>query len=283
MSIDLYIYSGLGNIIAIIDSLRNDISINSEDVLKIYQNHKIDFDQLILVLPPEEPKNDFDAKIYNNDGSIASNCINGARCVSKFLEDHSLCASKKVKVKTDGGIWYLESLSEDRFSASFEILEEINQVTLDIEGQELFIECIELGNPHGVTFVDRDSKVDLSVMGEKLQTNKLFPDGVNFGLANIVNDNEINLRVYERGVGETLACGSGACAAALIGIKNKAMSSPVKVNFKQGSILVDYKIGSRKIYAEGSATFLEEIEISDNLSTQTIEDVNRMLGRKKDT
>ena len=261
MPIDLYIYSGLGNIIAIIDSLRNDISINSEEVLKIYQNHKIDFDQLILVLPPKEPKNDFDAKIYNNDGSIASNCINGARCVSKFLEDHSLCASKKVKVNTDGGIWYLESLSEDRFSASFEILEEINQVTLDIEGQELFLECIELGNPHGVTFVDRDSKIDLSVMGEKLQTNKLFPDGVNFGLANKVNDNEINLKVYERGVGETLACGSGACAAAVIGISNKAMSSPVKVNFKQGSILVDYKIGSRKIYAEGSATFLEEIEI----------------------
>ena len=214
-----------------------------------------------MVLPPKEPKNDFDAKIYNNDGSIASNCINGARCVSKFLEDHSLCASNEVKVKTDGGIWHLESLSEDRFSASFEILEEINQVTLNIEGQELFLECIELGNPHGVTFVDRDSKVDLSVMGEKLQTNKLFPDGVNFGLANIVNDNEINLSVYERGVGETLACGSGACAAALIGITNKAMSSPVKVNFKQGSILVDYKIGSRKIYAEGSATFLEEIEI----------------------
>ena len=261
MPIDLYIYSGLGNIIAIIDSLRNDISINSEDVLKIHQNHKIDFDQLILVLPPEEPKNDFDAKIYNNDASIASNCINGARCVSKFIEDQSLCASKKVKVKTDGGIWYLESLSEDRFSASFEISEEINQVTMDIEGQELFLECIELGNPHGVTFVDRDSKVDLSVMGEKLQTNKLFPDGVNFGLANIVNDNEINLRVYERGVGETLACGSGACAAALIGITNKAMSSPVKVNFKQGSILVDYKTGSRKIYAEGPATFLEEIEI----------------------
>ena len=261
MPIDLYIYSGLGNIIAIIDSLRNDISISSKDVLKIYQNHKIDFDQLIMLLPPNEPKNDFDAKIFNNDGSIASNCINGARCVSKFVEDHSLCASKKVKVKTDGGIWCLESLSEDRFSASFEILEEINRVTLDIEGQELFLECIELGNPHGVTFVDRDSKVDLSVMGEKLQTNKLFPDGVNFGLANKVNDNEINLKVYERGVGETLACGSGACAAAVIGISNKAMSSPVKVNFKQGSILVDYKIGSRKIYAEGSATFLEKIEI----------------------
>ena len=79
--------------------------------------------------------------------------------------------------------------------------------------------------------------------------------------ANKVNDNEINLKVYERGVGETLACGSGACAAAVIGISNKGLSSPVKVNFNQGSILVDYKIGSRKIYAEGSATFLEEIEI----------------------
>ena len=143
MPIDLYIYSGLGNIIAIIDSLRNDISINSEDVLKIYQSHKIDFDQLIMVLPPKEPENNFDAKIYNNDGSIASNCINGARCVSKFIEDHSLCASKKIKVNTDGGIWYLESLSEDKFSASFEFLEEINQVTLDIGGQDLFLDCIE--------------------------------------------------------------------------------------------------------------------------------------------
>ena len=152
-------------------------------------------------------------------------------------------------------------MSEDKFSASFEILEEINQVTLDIGGQELFLDCIELGNPHGVTFEDRGSKIDFPVMGEKLQTNKLFPDGVNFGLANKVNDNEINLKVYERGVGETLACGSGACAAAVIGISNKAMSSPVKVNFKQGSILVDYKTGSRKIYAEGPATFLEEIEI----------------------
>ena len=77
------------------------------------------------------------------------------------------------------------------------------------------------------------------------KTNKLFPDGVNFGLANKVNDNEINLKVYERGVGETLACGSGACAAAVIGISNKGLSSPVKVNFNQGSILVDYKKGSR--------------------------------------
>ena len=214
-----------------------------------------------MVSPPKEPKNDFDAKIFNNDGSIASNCINGARCVSKFIEDYSLCASKKVKVNTVGGIWYLESLSKDKFSASFEFLEEINQVTLDIGGKELFLDCIELGNPHGVTFEDRGSKIDFTVMGEKLQTNKLFPDGVNFGLANKVNDNEINLKVYERGVGETLACGSGACAAAVIGISNKAMSSPVKVNFKQGSILVDYKIGARKIYAEASATFLEEIEI----------------------
>ena len=92
MALNLYIYSGLGNIIAIVDSVREDISLDAEDVLNLHNNKSISFDQLIQVLPPQDPENDFDVEIYNNDGSTASNCINGARCVAKFIEDHSLSA-----------------------------------------------------------------------------------------------------------------------------------------------------------------------------------------------
>ena len=119
MQSNLYIYSGLGNIIAIMDSIRKNLSIESKDVVHLNQNLNIKFDQLILVLPPKDHENDFDVKIYNNDGSIASNCINGARCVAKFIEDHSLSALKKLTVNTDGGIWHLETLRKDNFKASF--------------------------------------------------------------------------------------------------------------------------------------------------------------------
>ena len=142
MYLDLQIYSGLGNIIAIVDSVRKDISIDSKIVISLYENKGINFDQLIQILPPLSPKNDFDVKIYNNDGSLALNCINGARCVSKFVEDNSLSAAKKIKVSTDGGLWHLQAKSKEEFSASFEITNSINQITLDLGEENLILDCI---------------------------------------------------------------------------------------------------------------------------------------------
>ena len=261
MLTNLYIYSGLGNIIAIIDSLREEVSVNSNDVVSLYSNQAINFDQLIHVLPPKDQNNDFDVKIYNNDGSLAANCINGARCVSKFIEDNDLSASKKIKVSTDGGLWYLEAINADRFSASFLLSDTIKHLELELDSQDLSLDCINLGNPHGVNFERIDSDLDFLSTGKQLQHSQHFPDGVNFGLANKISDNEIDLRVYERGVGETLACGSGACAAAVIGIIQQEMDSPVKVNFQEGSLLVDYKVESRMINTEGAAAFVEERKI----------------------
>ncbi len=261
MSMNLYIYSGLGNIIAIVDSLREDISIHSSDVVKLHHNKSVNFDQLINILPPIDKDNDFDVKIYNNDGSLASNCINGARCVSKFIADNELSAYKKIKVFTDGGIWHLEVINQDRYSASFLISDDIENIEFNLENQDLSLDCINLGNPHGVNFKKMDSDQDFKSIGKELQNNKKLPDGINFGWANKVSDNEIDLRVYERGVGETMACGSGACAAAIIGIHKQDMISPIKVNFKEGSLLIDYKLESKMISAEGSANFIEERKI----------------------
>ena len=261
MFINLYIYSGLGNIIAIVDSIRENVSIHSSDVAKIYRNKSVHFDQLINILPPADQNNDFDVNIYNNDGSRASNCINGARCVSKFIEDNALSAHKKIKVLTDGGIWYLEAMNQDKYSASFFVSGDIEHIIFNLADQDLSLDCINLGNPHGVNFKKMDSDQDFLKIGKELQNNKELPDGINFGLAHKVDEREINLRVYERGVGETLACGSGACAAAIVGIHKENMVSPVKVNFKEGSLLIDYKLESKMISAVGSATFIEERKI----------------------
>ena len=159
MKINVFIYSGLGNIIAIVESIRQDIKITAEEV-KNLKEKKIDFDQLILILPPSEPVNDFDVKIFNNDASIASNCINGARCVSKFVKDKSLCISEKISIKTDGGIWNLEVLGDDTFSASFLLSEKIDQVFLNLDGTDTKLDCIKLGNPHGVLYEEKNSKID---------------------------------------------------------------------------------------------------------------------------
>ena len=137
MYLDLQIYSGLGNIIAIVDAVRKDISIDSKIVLSLYKNKGINFDQLIQILPPQSPENDFDVKIYNNDGSVALNCINGARCVSKFVEDNSLSATKEIKVSTDGGLWLLQAKSKEQFSASFIMTNPVDQITLDLEEENL--------------------------------------------------------------------------------------------------------------------------------------------------
>jgi len=260
MAINVFIYSGLGNIIAIVESIRDGIKFTAEDVRGL-KDKRIDFDQLILILPPSDPINDFDVKIFNNDASVATNCINGARCVSKFIEDQSLSASKKLSIKTDGGIWDLKALGDDNFVASFFLSDEINQIFLNLDGVDTNLDCIKLGNPHGVLYEEKNSKIDFLKSGEYLQSHETFPDGVNFGMAHKINESEIDLKVFERGVGETLACGSGACAAAIIGIQKKEMVSPIKVNFQEGSLLIDYKQDLGVVSAEGSAHFIEKIEI----------------------
>ena len=262
MVTNLYIYSGLGNIIGILDSLSTDLSINSEDIVNLYKNTDIEFDQLIMVLPPQNHEHDLDVKIFNNDGSTASNCINGARCVSKFIQDESLLPFKDLKVNTKGGLWHLKAISDKEFSASFLIDDKISKIELTSFDEPLNLDCIDLGNPHGVTFSAHEPNFEFLKVGENLQNNEYFPDGVNFGLANKVDEYEINLRVFERGAGETLACGSGACAAAVIGILKGELCSPVKVNFQLGSLLIDYEENSKMLSAKGEATFLEIREIT---------------------
>ena len=274
MILNLYIYSGLGNIIALVDLVREDLYLSPKEVLKIAELDGVEFDQLISILPPESPDVDLSAEIFNADGSIAKNCINGARCLTKFVVDEELIAKKELSVTTLGGLWNLKAHQNGEYSVRFsnpnnlEIKNNLPPETADhkhfisVEGNEIEIGVIDLGNPHAVSFQKMINGMSLKSLGEALQNSDWFPEGVNFGFGKIISSNEIELRVYERGVGETLACGSGACAAALIALQDKAIETPVKVNFKKGSIFIDYNIENKEIFAKGEAEFIKQINVT---------------------
>ena len=274
MELNLYIYSGLGNIIALVDLLREDLNLSPEEVVKIAGSEGVEFDQLISILPPDNPDVDLSAEIYNADGSIAKNCINGARCLTKFVIDEELIAKNELSVTTLGGLWNLKAHQNGEYSVKFlnpnnlAIKNNLPPETVNhkhiisVEGNEIEIGVIDLGNPHAVSFEEMIDGMSLKYLGETLQNSDWFPEGVNLSVGKIISSNEIELRVYERGVGETLACGSGACAAALIAIQDKAIETPVKVNFEKGSIFIDYNIENKEILAKGEAEFIKQINIT---------------------
>jgi len=274
MELKLYIYSGLGNIIALVDLLREEFGFNSRDIVKILEVEGVNFDQLISILPPESPDVDLAVEIYNKDGSIAKNCINGARCLTKFVQDEGLIANKELLVNTLGGLWHLKAHKNGDYSVKFtnpdnqEIKDNLppenskNKHVIPFKDQEIGLGVIDLGNPHAVIFEELNKENSLEKIGEALQGSDWFPEGVNLGIGKIVSNNEIDLRVFERGAGITLACGSGACAAALIAIEDNAIETPVKVNFEKGSIFIDYNTEGKQITARGKAEFIKEISVT---------------------
>ena len=274
MELKLCIYSGLGNIIALVDLLREEFSFNSRDIVKILEVEGVNFDQLISILPPESPDVDLAVEIYNKDGSIAKNCINGARCLTKFVQDEGLIANKELLVNTLGGLWHLKAHKNGDYSVKFTNPDNLkikdnlppenskNKHVIQFRDQEIELGVIDLGNPHAVIFEELNKETSLEKIGEALQGSDWFPEGVNLGIGKIVSNNEIDLRVFERGAGITLACGSGACAAALIAIEDNAIETPVKVNFEKGSIFIDYNTEGKQITARGKAEFIKEISVT---------------------
>ena len=274
MELKLYIYSGLGNIIALVDLLREEFSFNSRDIVKILEVEGVNFDQLISILPPESPDVDLAVEIYNKDGSIAKNCINGARCLTKFVQDEGLIANKELLANTLGGLWHLKAHKNGDYSVKFTNPDNLkikdnlppenskNKHVIQFRDQEIELGVIDLGNPHAVIFEELNKETSLEKIGEELQGSDWFPEGVNLGIGKIVSNNEIDLRVFERGAGITLACGSGACAAALIAIEDNAIETPVKVNFEKGSIFIDYNTEGKQITARGKAEFIKEISVT---------------------
>ena len=266
-------FSGLGNEILLVDLIRQSGRIDSDSVKKIVANNQVQFDQLISIEAPSLPDLDFSATIFNRDGSKAENCINGARCFGKYIFDTGLLNKPELLVGIEENIWKISNPEKNTYAVEQrisdhnlgkELLQKSNSSglhSLDIEGDNLEIGFVNLGNPHAINFTTGIKTMPLDKWGKRIQESKSFPNGVNLTLAEMISPNEVYIRVFERGVGETLACGSGACATVVIGVQLGYLQKEATVNFKTGSLSIKYDPDSQVLTAKGPADFLEETSI----------------------
>ncbi|MFT7129401.1 MAG: diaminopimelate epimerase, partial [Gammaproteobacteria bacterium] len=231
---------GLGNDFVVLDLITQRFNLQRRHILKIADRHfGIGCDQVLAVEVPLDPDVDFRYRIFNADGSEVEQCGNGARCFAKFVRDKKLTAKKLIKVSTSSGIIELEIAANNQIKVNmgppvlepenipFHVAESsetstsndprTNTYVIENNGEKCEIGVVSLGNPHAVIIVDNVQTADVATLGPAVETHSQFPQQVNVGFMQIVNRTEIHLRVHERGTGETLACGSGACAAVVSG------------------------------------------------------------------
>ncbi len=249
---------GLGNDFMVVDLVTQRFKFNPQMVKRLGDRKLgIGFDQLLVIEVPSNPEMDFRYRIYNADGTEVEHCGNGARCFAQFVKDKRLSVKNQINVETAKGNMVL-TIREDRqvevdmgapILAPNEIpfIADQEQITYPIQvaDEAIQISAISMGNPHGVIIVEDVYETDVETLGPAIQALPDFPNGVNVGFMQIIDENQVKLRVYERGVGETLACGTGACAAVVAGIQRGLLAARVKVNVTGGSL---------EIYWQGSET-----------------------------
>lgn len=245
---------GLGNDFVVIDNVTQNVFFSKDKIQQIAdRNFGIGFDQLLLVEPPYDPEQDFHYRIFNSDGSEVSQCGNGARCFAKFVKMKGLINRNKVVVSTKAGkmVLYLEKDGQVTVNMGKPVFEP-EKIPLNANKEEgtyiirsgektHFFGAVSMGNPHCVLEVDDITAADVETIGPFLERHERFPEGVNVGFMQIVNRNHVKLRVFERGAGETLACGSGACAAAAIGQVQGKLDRDVKVDLPGGSLKIRWQ------------------------------------------
>ena len=255
---------GAGNDFVVIDGVTQDVNLSTAQLRRLADRHRgIGCDQILMVTPPDNPDADFRCHIFNADGSRAGQCGNGARCIGRFLKEKRLTRQRDILLLTDDNSLSL-SLTEDgrvfaglgapRFAPTevpFQADEIQDQYTLDVLGQSLSIGALSMGNPHAILMVDDCDAAPVSTLGPLLEAHVRFPERVNVGFMQIQSRDEVKLRVFERGVGETDACGSGACAAAVHGIKLGLLDDKVAVNLPGGKLSVSWQSGDDRVWLGG--------------------------------
>lgn len=232
------------------------------------RNFGIGSDGLIVVNPSEVA--DFRMNMYNADGSEGKMCGNGIRCVAKFVYDYKMTDKTKITVETLSGIKTLELNLEDDKVKNVKVdmgspvlkAEQIPVVSdkdkvinekIDINGEEYKITCVSMGNPHAVTFVDNTDDLDIENIGPMFENNMIFPEQVNTEFIQVVSRNMIKMRVWERGSGETLACGTGACASVVACVLNGKTDDKVTVKLLGGDLFIEYNKEANTVYMTGPA------------------------------
>ncbi len=267
---------GLGNDFVVVDSIRQQVSLTPEQLRYIADRHfGIGCDQILLVEAATQPDVDFRYRIFNADGGEVEQCGNGARCFVRFVHEQGLTDKREIRVETLGGIIAprLEgdgnvtvNMGIPRFLPSeipFVHDDDVVIYSLDVADETLDISVVSLGNPHAVHVVASVDQATVEVHGPLIESHERFPQRVNAGFMQVVDRHAIRLRVYERGSGETLACGTGACAAAVTGIRRGLLDSPVRVTTRGGDLNIAWGGTDRPVLMTGPAAtvFTGEIEL----------------------
>jgi len=245
---------GCGNDYVYINGFVYEIDEPEELSKKISDRHfGVGSDGLILINPSNEA--DFKMNIYNADGSEAKMCGNGIRCVGKYVYDKEMTNKKIVTVETLSGIKTLFLSVNDK--------EQVLDEAIKVAGKKFKMTCVSMGNPHCVVFVDDVEDFDIEKYGPEFENNELFPDRINTEFVQVVDKNHIKMRVWERGSGETMACGTGASASVVASYLNEFTENEVYVELLGGTLYIEYDTSEDSVYMTGPAEISFEGEIEE--------------------
>ena len=258
---------GLGNDFVVIDAINQDISLDAKQVQFLADRHfGIGCDQLLLVEKSNSKDADFRYRIFNNDGGEVEQCGNGARCFAKFVQDEGLTDKTVIPVITSNGLIVLRlnpngDVTVDMGSPiltpkdiPFQAQQTQSTYDLVIDGEKITFSAISMGNPHAVILVDDVTDTEVERLGKALQANEHFPNSVNVGFMQVISSSQVKLRVYERGVGETQACGSGACAAVVAGRLQGLLEDTVETQLLGGNMSIHWAGDQNPVMMTGSAS-----------------------------
>lgn len=262
---------GLGNDFMVVNNLSNTINFRDEDICKLADRHTgIGFDQLLVVSPASVPEAEFDYRIFNADGDEVEHCGNGARCFAKYVYDKQLTTNRTIRVNTLNGVITLVLQDNGEVTVRmgvpvFEpsgipfLADERSDIyALDVAGQTLQVGAASIGNPHVVLQVDDVDTAAVEHLGPLMESHPRFPKRVNVGFMQIINRQHMRLRVFERGVGETMACGSGACAAVAIANRQGLLDKSATVTLPGGNLQLHWPKENTSIEMTGPCSTVFE-------------------------
>ena len=265
---------GLGNDFVVLDALTQPLSLSLEQLRRIADRHLgVGCDQILQVEPPREPGTDFYYRIFNADGGEVEQCGNGARCFVRYVRERGLTAKTEIRVGTLGGVIVPRLEGDGQVTVDmgvpefeparipFEAGRRAPIYELEVDGRRLEVSALSMGNPHVVQMVPDIERAPVSAEGPLIERHPSFPRRVNAGYMQIVSRRRILLRVYERGAGETLACGTGACAAVVVGVSRGLLDPRVSVTTHGGDLGISWAGEGRPVLMTGPATTVFEGEM----------------------
>ena len=266
---------GAGNDFVVLDGFSAPISLSASQIKKIAnRNFGVGCDQLLLVEKTTLPNVDFKYRIFNADGGEVEQCGNGARCFVRFVVAKGLTQKREIAVETASGVILLKLQDNGEVTvnmgapifepAKIAFIAEKRQKTYTLQTNihEVSVAAVSMGNPHAVLLVNDVDTANVAELGPQIEAHKSFPQRVNAGFMQVLNLHEIKLRVYERGAGETLACGTGACAAVVSGIQLGLLQSPVLVHARGGDLRIEWMGEDQAVMMTGDAEIVFEGSIN---------------------